>query len=275
MLIDHHIHTAPFSFDGWQTPVELLQAAKRNNLDGFCVTDHYEKDVRYIGAKEAIFDTDQYYFTIRQLKEAGKSAGLFVLYGIELGYLPHLAEAFRRLVNRYPFDAVILSVHILDGEDPYVDEEIYHRGKKKLYDRYFEQLAEMIYDGPDFDILGHFDYICRYAPWPDRKIFFKEHADQLDALLEVLVKNDKTLEINTATVAKLVQSGYPLSQAWPDNTLIRRYLERGGSKICLSSDAHDSASVGRYLADGIQWLRSLGVRQVTHYNCRHADMTLL
>ncbi len=144
MLIDHHTHTASFSFDGRQTMAELLQAVRDRGLDGFCLTEHYEKDVSYIAGQEAVFNLDDYYHFCMALQDKVSPTDPVILYGIELGYLPHLDECYARLALRYPFDAIIMSLHILDGEDPYVDKQIYRRGRKQVYGRYLEQLTEMI-----------------------------------------------------------------------------------------------------------------------------------
>ncbi|MDW7656683.1 MAG: histidinol-phosphatase HisJ family protein [Bacillota bacterium] len=273
MLIDHHTHTVSFSFDGRQTVPELLQAARDRSLDGVCLTEHYEKDVSYIAGQEAVFDLDDYYHFCMAQKDKVSPTDPMILYGIELGYLPHLDESYARLVLRYPFDAVIMSLHILDGEDPYVDKQIYRRGRNQVYGRYLEQLTEMITSCPDFDILGHFDYISRYADWPDRKITWQEQPDRFDALFRALIDQGKTLELNTATIRLLHSYGYSGTDAWPDVDLIRRYLELGGLQICLGSDAHDASGVGKLLPECRQWLYNLGLRYLTHYIGRQPVMT--
>lgn len=275
MLIDHHTHTKPFSFDGQQTLDALLSATQSRGLAGVCLTDHYEKDVRYRDGVEAIFNLDAYYLALRRLKAAGRARGLEVLMGIELGHLPHLTGHFRSLVLRYPFDAVIGSIHILDGEDPYDDPAPYRQGKQALYDRYLEQLTDMTLRGPDFDILGHFDYICRYAPWSDRKITWAAHSDRLEVLFRALIDRGRTLEVNTATVYKLMQLGYSQKEAWPDTDLIQAYRALGGEHICLSSDAHQDQDVGRLFASGLAWLEAMGFRQLTFYRGRQAIQTPL
>ena len=191
MLIDHHTHTVQYSFDGRQTAAELLQSARDRGLDGVCLTDHYEKDVSYIDDQEAIFDLDAYYRFCMGLKDQRQSRDPAVLYGIELGYLPHLDHCYARLTLRYPFDAVIMSLHILDGEDPWSDRKIYRRGRRFVYGRYLEQLTQLIKACPDFDILGHFDYISRYAQWPDRKITWNEQPDHFDTLFKALIGSGK------------------------------------------------------------------------------------
>ena len=273
MVIDHHTHTVPWSFDALQTADELLQAIRNRGLAGVCLTEHYEKDVSYLAGEEAIFNLDDYYRCCIDLKQQALAEKLLFLYGIELGYLPHLDEYYSRLVLRYPFDAVILSLHILDGEDPYSDTAIYERGRSFVYGRYLEQLTDMIGSCPDFDIVGHYDYITRYADWPDRKITWREQPDRFDAFFKTVIDAGKTLELNTATIRALHAVGYAWPDAWPDPNLLRRYRALGGEQICLSSDAHDSSGVGYLLMESRQYLKDLGFRYLTHYLGRRPVMT--
>ena len=273
MLIDHHTHTVPYSFDARQAGLELLEAAANRHLAGVCLTEHYEKDVSYIAGEEAIFNLDRYARTVRDLQARGEQLGIRVLYGIELGYLPHLDKLYGRLALRYPFDTIIMSLHILDGEDPYSDQAIYRRGRQHVYGRYLDMLAHMVDACPDWDILGHFDYISRYAPWENRKLSFSEQPDRFDHLLQRLVAAGKTLEINTATVRVLRDSGYSKADAWPDPAILARYRTLGGDRVCLSSDAHDVKTVGKLLPEGLDWLRAQGFSHITRIEKRQAVMT--
>lgn len=270
MLIDHHIHTARFSFDGKQSIDELIKASRKRGLDGFCLAEHFEKDVSYIAGQESIFDPDEYFRAVQQYRHAALEHGLRLLYGVELGYLPHLDAFFSHFVLRYPFDAVILSLHILDGEDPYVSQNLFHKGRARVYGRYLEQLNDMLLACPESDIVGHFDYISRYAPYEDRKIRYQEQPDRFDCFLKTVIETGKTLEINTATVHGLRSSGYAHADSWPDEKIIKRYLELGGDHICLSSDAHSADAVALLFPEGLQWLRSLGCRYLTHYEGKTA-----
>ncbi|NLM77228.1 MAG: histidinol-phosphatase HisJ family protein [Ruminococcaceae bacterium] len=271
MLVDHHTHCRDFSFDGRQPASELISAARTAGLALVCLTDHYEKDMSYIAGEEAIFDLDAYDRQIRIWQQQALDAGLQLLYGIELGYLPHLDNHYARLTRRYAYDAVILSLHISDGEDPYSDTYIYNHPRDQVYGRYLEQLAEMIEACPDFDILGHADYISRYATWPDRKIYWREQPDRFDTLFRTLIRHGKTLELNTATVRALRQAGYNDTESWPDRAIFQRYRELGGEQVCLSSDAHTARQVGYLLKDGQAYLSSLGFTHLTHYIGRKAQ----
>ncbi len=273
MLVDQHSHTREFSFDGKQTAAELLDAAAQKGLAGICLTDHYDRHVAYIDNKEAIFDLAEYYFFCQEIKARQKANQPRFLLGIELGYLDHLSEEFARLALRYPFDSIILSVHVLDGLDPYHQKEIYQQGKEMAYGRYLAQLEHMITACPDFDIIGHYDYISRYAPWSDKRFNWSDLPDHFDQLFLSMITRGKALELNTATISKLGQSG--LADAWPDPAIFRRYRELGGELVCLSSDAHTSQVVGHLLPEAAQWLKEQGFRYVTHFVNRQPVQTRL
>ncbi len=275
MLIDHHTHMAPYSSDARQTLPELRAAVSANGLDGVCVTDHYEKDIYYIAGREDVFSPDEYFAHLRPYRQIQTGPEPLLLIGIELGYLPHLDRYYSRMTAEYPFDAVILSLHILDGEDPYVTDKIYRRGKTVLYTRYLDQMREMMIRCPDFDILGHYDYITRYATYDDPKMRYRETPEAFDALFSVLIDAGKALEINTRTIIKLQKAGYTGDDAWPDPEIITRYIQLGGRRICLGSDAHQPGEPGGLFHETADWLRDLGCRQTTYYIGRQAIMTSL
>lgn len=275
MIVDQHNHTQEFSFDGKQTAAELLQAAALQGLAGICLTDHYDRHVAYRDGKEAIFDLTEYYFFCQEIKARQPADAPRFFWGIELGYLDHLVEEFATLALRYPFDSIILSIHVLDGLDPYHQKEIYRQGKKSSYARYLAKLEQMITACPDFDIIGHYDYISRYAPWPDKRLDWADLPDHFDLLFKTMIQNGKALELNTATITKLLESGLVNDAAWPDPAIFRRYLELGGELVCLSSDAHIPDTVGKLLPEARQWLKDLGYRYITHFENRQPVQTRL
>lgn len=265
MFIDTHVHLESFSSDGRQKIEDLLAEAKKIGLSGVCTADHYEKGVFYIPGREEIFDLDEYFQLLWPIRRALISSGTRLYIGIELGWMPGRQEHYRELLRKHPFDSVILSLHILDGEDPYSDQSIYRTDKRSLYKRYLQRLEEITDDFPDFDILAHFDYISRYAPYSDQKMRYREMPDEFDSLLTKIAVSGKSLEINTATVARLEKCGYEGQDAWPDPEIIKAYFRLGGQKISLGSDAHTVDHLGRYLAETAEWLTGIGPAQMVAY----------
>jgi len=270
MYCDTHTHLSPYSHDARQTVSELLAQAARQGLIAVCTADHYEKDIFYEGGREDIFNIAGYFHDLAAVQDAQTSDEPRLLPGVELGYLPHLNDHFAQVTAKWPFNSVILSLHILEGQDPFVLKSMYDPGKADVYGRYLGQLTRMITACPDFDIIGHFDYISRYAPYPDRKIYYGEFPREFDYLFDQMIQAGKALEINTRTIVKLQSCGYQGHDAWPDPAIISRYRELGGNLITLGSDAHKPDECGHLFPETIAWLRNLGCRQIVHYEKRQA-----
>ena len=268
MYCDTHTHLTPYSHDARQTVAELLAQASRQGLSAICTADHYEKDIFYEGGREDIFNIADYFRDLGAVQAAQAANEPRLLPGVELGYLPHLDRHFAKITATWPFNSVILSLHILEGQDPFVMSAIYDSGKADVYGRYLRQLTRMINACPDFDIIGHFDYITRYAPYSDRKIYYHEFTTDFDRLFEQMIEGGKAFEINTRTIVKLQSCGYQGLDAWPDPAIIRRYFELGGTLISLGSDAHKPNECGHLFPETIDWLRGLGCRQIVHYEKR-------
>jgi histidinol-phosphatase (PHP family) len=104
---------------------------------------------------------------------------------------------------------------------------------------------------------------------------YHNHAAEFDALFGLMIRSNKTLEINTQTVAVLRRAGYSGLDAWPDAAILRRYRALGGASVSLGSDAHQAAQVGSLLAEGAAWLSGLGFAELTHHVNRRPVLTPL
>jgi histidinol-phosphatase (PHP family) len=269
MFFDSHVHISPFSHDARQSVHQLLNSAASRGLAGVMTSDHYEKGLYYEGVED-VFDIQSYFDVLSPHRQ--NRSGCQLRIGCELGYLPEVSRHLADVAKTWPFDGLILSLHILEGTDPYTSKELYQEEKTRLYRRFIRQMTRMLAEFPDFDILGHFDYITRYGNYADRKMYYLEQADELDELFQLMAKMDKALEINIRTVSKLREAGYTSETCWPDRDIVRRFLELGNRKIILGSDAHQPADVGHLFSQGAAWLKSLGCRHLVHYENRQAIM---
>lgn len=255
-IYDNHSHSG-FSPDGRMTLDVLVSSAAGAGLAGISVTDHYDIDCPG-GTKAFSFDPAEQQAAIDALRKE-YSGRLEIFKGIEVGMQPQAMEAAGRLVSSWDFDIVVASVHFIDGLDPYYGEYYLDRSRDEAYGRYFETMYECMKLCPDFDVLGHFDYIARYAPYKDYNVRYRDFPDHFDEILKFLAYNGKALEVNSNTY-RLRDGRCPEL----DLDVLRRYRELGGETVSLGSDAHDSFRVGENLEKYAALVRSAGIR----YACR-------
>lgn len=244
---------------------EAINIASGNNLGGICFTDHYDFDVPE-GVMTFTFDPVEQQKAIREA--AGKIAfkdGFKVLCGIEIGMQPHCVKKMNELMSRHSFDTVISSLHFIDGTDPYHGNYYDGYEYKRGYGHYLETIYDTIRLFPNFDILGHFDYIARYAPYPQTTIYYSEFGDILDVIFRDLIAEGKTFEINTKTY-HMFRGREPQL----DINILKRYRELGGEFISFGSDAHGSERIGDNFERFIPMLLQAGIKYSVYYEKRKA-----
>jgi len=188
---------------------------------------------------------------------------------IDSGY-----AAYHTLLQRYPFDFVIASSHLVDRLDPYYPEfwqSYRQKGNEAArlgVERYFASTLEHLIAYQNFDTYAHLDYIILYAPGK-RSYSYAEYADSLDAILKRLIELEKALEVNTGGYK------YGLGVPNPQPEVLRRYRELGGELVTVGSDAHRAEDVGRGLKDAKSLLRSAGFTHTVWYQNRTPHPTPL
>ena len=267
VLFDNHNHSQ-FSFDGQRTSVEVsARAALSAGLGGICFSDHCD---HYVPPMKASFEDlkPEYFNVAEQQAEIGRvqdllGEGMKILRGIEIGMYEECHEQIRNVLDSNSFDQVLASVHYIQQTDPYYGG--YYEGKdlKQAYGGYLETIyKEMTWLG-DFDIMGHYDYIVRYAPYPVTSIRYRDFSDIFDEMFRYLIYEGKALEINTKSY-----EGHRGRIVELDHNVLLRYRELGGEIISLGSDSHEPTRVGAGFTFHAELLKSLGFRWTAHYEQR-------
>lgn len=274
-LFDNHNHSQ-FSFDGKRTSVEAAtREAISKGLAGIAFTDHCDFFVPEMKASQEnkvpeTFDVPLQQDEIERMqliidKEAAMTMrpSVKILKGIEIGLHENHHEDIRKVLDNSCFDQVIASVHYLDGIDPFYGG--YYEGKtwKEAYGHYLEVLYQEMTWLEDFDIMGHYDYVVRYAPYPVTSLNYKDFSDILDEMFRYLIQEGKALEINTKSYQP-----YKGREVTADMNILLRYRELGGEIISLGSDSHDPHRVGHNFPHFSGLLKSYGFRWTAHYENR-------
>ncbi|NLT12522.1 MAG: histidinol-phosphatase HisJ family protein [Clostridiaceae bacterium] len=272
MFIDSHSHTKHFSGDARMNISDLISGALSASLKAVVITEHYDDDYPHKIDTPMTCDIESYYESFQQwLTQSPPS--LELRFGIEMGYQSGLVNRYNNIVQNYPFDSVIMSSHLIYGIDPYLFRDCYDLGPKELYSKYISDLVEIASGNCNFDILGHYDYISRYAPYKDCKMYYDICPDEFDTLFRAMINSEKSLEINTRSISKLRSQGH--DNPMPDDRILLRYKELGGTIISLGSDAHSPDGLGQYFNETRKFLKQLGFDILTSYKNRKPQMTVL
>lgn len=271
-LYDNHNHSQ-FSFDGGRTSVgKTVNSAIGKGLAGVCFTDHCDFFVPPMKAKyeeyvPEVFDVEARNAEIDKVN-AKCPQDFHVFKGIEIGVQKSERDKIAAHLEKYSFDEIIASVHYLDDTDPFWGG--YYEGKtwRYAYGHYLETLYdEMVWLGDRFDIMGHYDYVTRYAPYPECSILYKDFPDILDSMLRYLAENGKALELNTKTYQDF-KGRTPVL----DKNILMRYRELGGEIISLGSDSHDADRVGFNFERTAALVSRCGFRYLAHFDKRKPVM---
>jgi histidinol-phosphatase (PHP family) len=259
MIVDYHMHLRDeeeriaHSVDIVERWVE---AARAHGVDEIGFTEHvyYFRETRSLWSRQ--YELERCVYPLEPYVEAvveAKRRGLPVKLGLEVDYLPGREDETRALLEPYPWDYLLGSVHYVD--DLAIDAEpslVAAIGPEAAYARYAETLTAAAGSGL-FDSLSHPDLVKFFGVLPGW-----DWSPLLDAAAGRLC-----LEVSTAGLYK------PHGRIYPEPELLRAAHERG-IPITLAADAHVPANVGRDLDRGIEHARAAGYETLTVFEAREA-----
>jgi histidinol-phosphatase (PHP family) len=283
-VIDYHVHLwrhAPHL--SLQASVEQLaeycEHAARLGVTELAVTEHSSRftqfdalvrgwwkedpsparraETRTCWSQELGGDLDQYVDAVL----AAKTAGLPVVVGLEVDYLPGQMVKVATLLAGYPFDVLLGSVHwigawlfdALDWEQ--AQQQWASRGVERVWRDYTRALEELAGTGT-VDVLAHPD-LAKVAghrpPVPDE--FY-------DRIAEAARTCRLAAELNSAGWRK------PCAEAYPAPGLLARFHDYG-VPITTAADAHQLGELCWRIADLTAAARAAGYREVTAFRGRN------
>ena len=260
---DLHMHSS-FSGDS-DTPMdEMIRAGLSRGLTHICFTEHMDLDYPVSSETPPGFfelDGDAYRRAFLGCRENwGEHIGL--LFGVELGLQPHLAQANARFARSYEFDMIIGSSHVCHGKDPYYPSFFEGRSQEEAYREYFASILENIRVFSEFDVYGHLDYVVRYGPRREQGYSYAAYRELFDAILTMLIQKGKGIELNTGGLSGGLREPHPCLE------VLRRYRELGGEILTVGSDAHTPDRVGGFFDRAREILEACGFRYYTVFEKR-------
>jgi histidinol-phosphatase (PHP family) len=256
VIADYHMHlrNQRSEIDHTVAAAErFCEVAAERGVDeiGFSEHVYYFRQTRSLWTvpyqtERCVYDLDAYCEAVVE----AKARGLPVKLGLEVDYVQGREDETRTLLEPYPWDYLIGSVHFIDGHGidgpPPLVEAV---GVEETWRRYEATLSAAAASGL-FDTLAHPDVVKMFGPtlewaWED--------------LIQAL--DGVCLEVSSAGLHK--RHG----RLYPEPGLLAA-ARRAGVSITLASDAHTPQDVGRDLDRAIAHAREAGYDKVTVFEGR-------
>ena len=263
ILADCHMHSI-HSGDSKTPMEEMVLKSIAQGLTTICFTEHNDfgfpiTDLDPKGKFECNADT---YFKDYCMYRERYLDKIQLLFGIELGLQPAVANRNKAYVEANDFDFVIGSSHLCNGVDPSCADFYKGRSEKEAYRVYFDSIVENIMTFSDFDVYGHLDYVVRYGPNADTKYSDDIYKEIFDKILMLLIEKGKGIEINTGGLKKGMRDVHPCID------VIKQYRSLGGEIITIGSDAHIPKNIATDFSRAEEILIECGFRYYTIFEHR-------
>jgi|Deesub1362A_J573_1020465.scaffolds.fasta_scaffold00044_120 histidinol-phosphatase (PHP family) len=264
-IIDYHVHP-DFSIDAEAHSIEAYcRRAVEIGLRGICFTPHFEADperrsrdgvVRLRGRLHPMDDPVWLEEYFREIETVRRRYGnrLMIGAGLEVGYEYGQEELFARVLETYPFDYVIGSVHCLEHVAISSSEESgrYFRDKtpEQVAADYFRKLAALV-DSGLFDSVGHLDLYRRHGWRYLGRAMDTLHEGWVEPILARMADRGLGLEINSSSI----RLGH--AECIPGLDLSRLARDHGVRYFTVGSDAHRLSDLASGLDKALAQLAKL------------------
>lgn len=246
MLADYHIHTN-YSEDSSVDMEDYILYAIKSGYKEICFTDHIDYGAPFCFCCDCVnYSKDIFYF---QEKYKDK---INIKFGMEFGAQAHHKDYFQNIFNKYPFDFIILSFHLIDDKDLWDGSFQKNKPQAQFNREYYEEIYKTINVYNDYSVLGHLDLIRRYDSFGEYP--FKYSKDILEMILRQVISQNKGIELNTSSFR------YKLKDLMPSVDILKFYKELGGQIITIGSDAHHISHFGYKIKEMREFLKTLGYK---------------
>jgi histidinol-phosphatase (PHP family) len=263
LMIDSHSHTF-YSKHATGTVDELVSASISAGVTVLTITDHAPFPVD-TNNRLLESELEQYFADIDSARQAYLGQ-ITILRGLELDYMPGTDTFNREILDRYPMDFVIGSIHYVEVPDePMVKVwELPRLAGQAFLDRYFANLEALLESGL-FDAVGHADTLLRGVP---EEILMR----RFEPLLGLFARSGVAFELNASGLRKSSldsATGREVQGLWsyPSRELLVQLIARD-VPFTIGSDAHNPSDAGAGIVELLATLRPLGLRRISYYERR-------
>jgi histidinol-phosphatase (PHP family) len=263
VIVDYHIHLRDERGNVAHVADSVgpfVETALARGVDEIGFTEHvyYFRetveiwDIPYL-SERCVYDLDAYCDAVVE----AKSAGLPVKLGLEIDYVGERQERLSELLDGYPWDFRLGSVHWLDGlAVDMVPGAWGMLSVDEVWRRYVSAFCEFAAGG-SVEVMAHPDLVKIFGRRPEGSLLAELHEQAAAAMAAAGV----AAEISTGGLRK------PVGELYPDAAFLEACV-RAGVPITLASDAHEPDLVGADFPQALALARSAGCETVTVFEGR-------
>lgn len=260
---DYHLHTT-FSPDSRAAMESMCRSAIEKGIPEIGFTEHY--DLHPLEPQRDFFKPEAWFAELERCR-ALFAGQLVIRAGLEIGEPHRFGPQAQALLAAYPFDYALGSLHWV-GDTIIFDRSFFQRPADEAYRAFFVELEAMTRAG-GFDVLSHFDVPVRTGALIYEGYDPRRYEDVIRPVLRNCIEHGIALDINTAALRSRVQV------LTPGLDILRWYVEMGGRRVTLGSDAHRPEHLGAHLTQAIDTLRTAGLTHLTFFEARQPRLVSL
>ncbi|AEG15054.1 histidinol phosphate phosphatase HisJ family [Desulfofundulus kuznetsovii DSM 6115] len=267
LLLDYHIHPG-YSIDAEDYSIlDYCQQAMKLGLREICFTPHLEVDpvrrrldwfVRVNGKLHPMEDLgwlDHYFRDIEEARSQLHDRKLKIKAGLEVGYERGCEKTIEKILNNYPFDYVLGSIHCLEHQSisSWEESRIYFSSHtaEEACGEYFQVLKEAV-ESNLFDCIGHLDLYRRHGERLLGTTLGSAHKGMVEPILKEMARRNMGLEVNTSSLRR------GLTEFHPSREILLQARECGVKIFTVGSDAHRLSELGAYTDQAVLMLEEMG-----------------
>lgn len=250
IICDYHMHT-PLCGHAVGMPSQYADHAVKAGLKEIGFSDHAPL-VSHADPKITM-NFEQLPFYHAMIEDVKKKYGknLNVLVGIEADFLPGHEAKTKAILDSYPYDYVIGSVHFIGqwGFDDPKERELWDKHDVNGVYRYYHELLRKSAECGLFDYMAHVDLVKKFGHRPS-----DDMTQEVEKTARVFKETGMVIEINTSGLRK------PVKEIYPSLEYLKIY-QKAGVPLTFGSDAHDPKDVGRDFDKGLKLAKAAGYKE--------------
>lgn len=262
-IADYHMHT-PLCGHAVGNPDEYAQVAIAAGLEEIGFSDHAPFVVRELpGITMKQSELPVYYQMIESVREKYRT-DLRIKIGIEADFVPGYEDKTKTILDDYPYDYVIGSVHFINDwgfDDPGERATWDASDVNQVYRDYYALLRQCAQSGL-YDIMAHVDLVKKFGHRPTESML-----DEVEKTAQVFKETGVAVEINTSGLRKTVGEMYPAFDCM-------QIYAKHQIPLTFGSDAHQPSHVGADFSDAIKLAQQAGYREYILFKDRKVEKTI-